>query len=496
MPKIKLIALISFLFISILFTCSFSKKVQAVTYNPKYDLNYDNQISLLDIFYLINVIFHIPKPSPNVTPTISVTKTPTPTPTATKVPTPVATPSPIASSTPLPSVTPAGDIGPINLTYRQGGIWITPDEIKQIPDSILTTTAWKNLVTWANTKMDFYTDLTYTSGGAGSYDCKSGKAMYARVIVGYKTNNQTMINEVIAELDKVDEAINKAIDVDKNTDIKWAERNIPYIAVSANIINYKPQTLKDSLNRAIRVFKFPEGTVEYESMLHQSNKPSHGRWALLSVAYLNEDFATVNKVVKAEAKGLGEPNWGGVKNDHQFELSGLGNDDNWQTLQPGGKANPLFIMPAGITYNGHGVGGLYLADQYRAANGPQWPPSFTNYTFEGMGPNIAIAWSADHLGYKDVFKWGNYAFLRSMLFQYSTHGGKAKWTAVANDAWEVAAIMTWVRRPNSGITGTPTNLMPEPGSSEWPLTITDNSSDAGRSMGFMYVTHYARLIGL
>lgn len=483
-----------FFLISLVVVVSFFPvaKVSAA-YDPKFDMNIDGQVNLNDVIYLINVILGNPNPTINVTPTASVTKTPTPTPT--KSP----TPTPVASSVPYPSITPAADIGPINnLVYRQGGIWITPDEIKQIPDSILTTSAWTNLVTYAKKPMNFTDQLRWTSGGAGS-ETDNGQALYARVIVGYKTNTQSYLDEAKAELDKIPNAIDKAIAAEgTNGDIKWAQRNIPFIAVSANILNYRPKVLTDALTKAVRVFKFPEGTVETDGMIHLPNKPAHGRWALLSVAYLTEDFATVNKVIKAQAKAMGEPNWGGVKNDHKFELTGLGEDDNWQTLQPGGKTDPIAIMPAGTIWNGHAVGGLFLADQYRNGNGPVWPPkNSTTYNWEGLGPNLTISWSADHLGYKDVFKWGNYALLRTLLWYYSTTtDGKTKWAAEGGDTWQVAGIMTFVKRPGSGITGTPTNLMPIPGSTEWPIPITDNSSESGRSMGFMYVTHYARLIGL
>ncbi|MCC6751438.1 MAG: DNRLRE domain-containing protein [Deltaproteobacteria bacterium] len=413
---------------------------------------------------------------------------PPPTPDHGVTPPPPSTDQGVSPPPPPPAST--GGIGPISLAYRQGGLWLTPAEILQIPT---TNASWSSLVTWAGSPMDIVKDLTWTAGGAGSYDCKSTRAMFARAIVGLRTSNQTMLAQLRAELDRVPEAVRQAIDVQKNDDIKWAQRNLPLIAVSANLIDYRPTALRSALHRAVRVYVFPEGvTVEQAALLHLPNKPAHGRWSLMSTAYLNEDFAAVNAVVKAHAKAMGEPTWGGAKTNHVFKLTGLGSGDNWQTLQPGGKSDPIGIMPAGVSYQGHGVGGLYLADQYRATNGPEWPPTYTNYSYEGLGPHIAVAWSADHLGFRNVFALGNYALLRALLFAYSSHDGKQSWPPSGNDVWQVAAVMTWAK-PVFGNT-LPDSLKPEPGAAvPWPLPVSA-SGDPGRSMGFMYATHYARLV--
>lgn len=386
--------------------------------------------------------------------------------------------------TSTPPVTSVG-IGPINLTYRQGGIWLTPEEIAQIPTD---NPGWESLVSWASRTPDL-NDLQCTSGGACG-ESHSGRIIFAKAIVGMRTGNQTMINDAKAGLDRADEAINQFLG--RNTDIKWGERNMPYLAVSANILNHRPPELLTAINKVIKVYVWPEGvTIANQAIKGLANKPAHGKWGTLALAYLQEDWTTVNNVVKAHAKFMGEPLWGGARNDHRLSLSGLGSEDGWQTLQPGGESDPIGIMPMGTTWNGHGVGGLYLADQYRAGNGPVWPPAYTNYTWEGFGPNISVSFAADHLGYKDVFKLGNYAVLRMVLFQYSTHDGKGRWTATGNDVWTVAAVMTWAKREFGG--SLPANLKPEPDAQiTWPIPV-DAGGDPGRSMGFMYATHYARL---
>jgi len=339
--------------------------------------------------------------------------------------------------------------------------------------------------------MNIVGDITCTSGGACTSDATTPRAILARAIVGMRTGNSTLINEAKSEIDRVDEAIYGA---KSNVDEKWPERNLGPIAVAANIINYRPLNLTTALRAVLYDWPFEGTNIKYMSTHQLPNKPSWGRWSVLTSAYIMEDWTTVNQMVQTEAKALGEPNWGGSANTVQLELTGLGNDDNWQTLQPGGKSNPLLVMPAGINYSGHGVGGLYLADQYRAANGPQWPPSYTDYTFEGRAPNIAISWAAYHLGWKDALKWGNYALLRSMLFSYSTHDGKTSWPVGGNDVWQNAALMTWVKLDPTFNSGLPSSLKPEPDAPvTWPLPVTAGG-DPGRGIGWMYATHYARLV--
>ena len=100
-------------------------------------------------------------------------------------------------------------IGPITPEYKQGGLWLTPSEIQQIPTD---NDAWRYIEDWAERSMDIVKDITWTAGGAGPSDCKTNRAMYARAIVGLRTGNQAMLNELRTELDRVEEAIDKAID--------------------------------------------------------------------------------------------------------------------------------------------------------------------------------------------------------------------------------------------------------------------------------------------
>ncbi|HSL28237.1 MAG TPA: hypothetical protein VK900_03470 [Anaerolineales bacterium] len=390
---------------------------------------------------------------------------------------------------------PAADIGPVDLAYEQGGIWLTPAEIAQIPTN---NPGWDSLVEWANKPMDIVGELPCTAGGDTreadcSGDIQTTRVMFAKAIVGMRTDDQAMIDEAKAELDRVPEAVETWTEVTPSKDRKWGERNIPLIAVTANILDYRPAELLAALNKVVREYGWEDGnTVEDQALLGMANLPSHGRWALMSVAYLDEDFETVNEVVKVQAKFWGEENWGGAPNDHRFQLSSSGSEDDWQRLQPGRKRNPVGIMPAGITWNGHGLGGLYLADQYRAEPGPVWPPSYTNYIYEGLAPNVTIAFAADHLGFESVFALGNYALLRTLLFQYSTHDGKESWPPSGNDEWIVAAVMTWAQ-PVFG-DSLPASLLPEPDAPvPWPLPVSPGGNP-GRSMGFMYATHYARLV--
>jgi hypothetical protein len=406
----------------------------------------------------------------------------------------ITSPSPLAGKyvalenlTPFtPEPEPIG-IGPISLSYKQGGIWLTPAEIAQIPTD---NASWVDLVNWSKKSMNIVNDITWTSGGAGSGDAQTPRAILARAIVGLRTNNPALINQAKAELDRVEQAINAAAN---NDDEKWAERNIAPIAVAANILDYRPTSLKNSLRKTMYETLFNGGgtTIQEAAMRGLTNKASWGRWSYMTVAYLIEDFAAVQACVKAHAKAMGEKNWGAQVNDHKFKLTGLGADDNWQTLQPGGKLDPIAVMPAETFYQDHGVGGLWLGDQYRAANGPQWPPAFTDYIWEGMSSYHAVMWAAHHLGYKGVFALGDYAMLRAHIFARSNHDGKSSWVPSGNDTWHTASLMAWAKPLFPTL---PSELKPEPGVSiTWPLAASAGGNP-GRGIGWLYATHYARLI--
>lgn len=467
------------------------------------DFNSNGIVDLFDINMVISRLYNkvtpsptsssSPAPAPIVTPSPSPTPTKSPSPTPTKSPSPTPTVPPI---TPTPSANPTAPpyngagIGPISLSYKQGGLWLTPEEIANIP---MDNASWDSLVTWSKKSGDPVGNIYCTSGGACA-DTQATRAMYAKAIVGMRTNNQAMISELKSNLDRVETAVNDAIDVKGNLDAKWGSRNIGLIATSANIINYRPASLTRALRRVVYDQRFDGslGATQIKDigMRYLSNIPSNARWAYLSTAYLLEDWNSVNAIIKAQAKAMGEKQWAGQTNNHIFSLSGSQASDGWKEFQPNGLSDPYAVMPVGINYNDHGIGGLYLADQWRAVPGPQWPPSFTDYIYEGMGSNNTISWAAHHLGYKNVFSLGNYALLRALIFAYSSHDGKSAWPTSGNDIWQNAAIMTWAK---DAFPSLPSDLKPEPNAPvPWPLPVSAGGGP-GRSMGFMYATHYARL---
>ncbi len=77
MYRLKIRLEVYFIIFNLFISLLIPTKISAATYNPKYDLNFDNQINLLDVIFLINVIFDIPNPSPNSTPTPKPSPKPT-----------------------------------------------------------------------------------------------------------------------------------------------------------------------------------------------------------------------------------------------------------------------------------------------------------------------------------------------------------------------------------------------------------------------------------
>lgn len=366
----------------------------------------------------------------------------------------------------------------------------------------------------ARASMNIVADIGCTAGG-GCTGEQTPLRMYARAVVGmrYKglqdpilqAEGDKMIAELKTELDKVKPAVDATLTKpdDIAYDSKWAQRNLGPIAAAANIINYRPQALKDALRYTLYERKFDtklQYTIRDSSLKWLTNRPSWGRWAVLSTAYLLEDWNTVNAIVKSEAKMLGETQWGGQPNDAFIEYTGGGASEEWHKL-PAAGGKVLLVMPTGaaFTYNGqtHGIGGLYIADMWRSNPTVVWPPKVTsdsNYLWEGMAGNVVVSWAAHHLGYKDVFKWGDYALLRAALFNYSNYDGKTSLPTsdpLVNDQWQDAAFMTWAKSEIGPVL--PDRLKPAPNANvPWPLPVTQNDNE-GRGIGWMYATHYARL---
>ncbi|MFO0703691.1 MAG: dockerin type I repeat-containing protein [Patescibacteria group bacterium] len=480
------------------------------------DFNLNGIVDLFDINAVIANIY-AKQNTTNPTPTtIAGNPTSTPrSPTATTRPTsgvtsvpPTSTPIPPsgASPTTAPPNTGNNQIGDLQLHYQKGGIWLTDDEIRAIPTN---NDGWTAMVNRARDPMNIVSDLPCTAGG-GCADARSPINMLARAIVGTKfqldgnPEGGKMITELKNELDKMQTAIDATLtrSGDIPQDEKWAERNIGPIATAANIIDYRTDALKKALRGVIYERKFDGNayTIQFAGLHWLPNKPSWGRWSTLATAYLLEDWDTVNAAVKAEAKMLGEPLWNGRPNDAPIEYMGDGKSvDKWHTLEPvGGRV--LLIMPAGATYDYGGktryIGGLYIGDTWRSAPSTTWPPAKTtdsNYIWEGAASNNTIVWAAHHLGYKDAFKWGDYAMLRTAIFNYSTHDGKPAITAESTgDQWQNAAIMAWATSEIGPVL--PDRLKPDPTyPAVWPLPVKANT-EPGRGMGFMYATHYARLV--
>jgi hypothetical protein len=130
-------------------------------------------------------VTNAPSATPTTKPNTTVTKSPSSTPTTKPSTTVTKTPTttvPSATPTKVPGVSPtitpiagSNEIGPVALSYKQGGIWLTPEEIAQIPEN---NTSWTNLVDWSNKPMNIVSDLPCTAGGTCGHDT-TPKAMLA-----------------------------------------------------------------------------------------------------------------------------------------------------------------------------------------------------------------------------------------------------------------------------------------------------------------------------
>jgi hypothetical protein len=106
-----------------------------------------------------------------------------------------------------------------------------------------------------------------------------------------------------------------------------------------------------------------------------------------------------------------------------------GDDLTWQ-CDP---AKPVGINPAGCTKNGVSIDGV-IPDDMRRGGSFRWPPSVTEYPWEGLQGALLQAELLRVAGY-DTWNWENRALLRAVRFLYN----RAKWPANDDDEWQ-----TWL----------------------------------------------------
>ncbi|NUQ65989.1 MAG: phytase, partial [Pirellulales bacterium] len=317
-----------------------------------------------------------------------------------------------------------------------GGIWITPEEIMDLPAS---GAEWDSVVSWAQRD----TSLPNLSDQEDDTD----QAVLAKALVGTRLGDAGMLNEVRA-------AVMAAIETENGGRTLALARNLGAYVVAADLAGLSAPD--DAVFRA-----WLEG-VRYEAMsdgrnlieTHDTvpnNWGNHAGFARSAADLYLGDRTDLALSIRTFIRWLGEDTWYDV--GHQWE-----HVDWWQ----GDADVPVGINKAGATKDGYNIDGALPEELHRGGDF-QWPPVPTNYAWGGLQGAAAHAEILHRAGYP-AWQWGDAAIRRAVVWLYDVAG----WPAYDyGDEWTVHLV--------NARTGTRYALQP--------------TANPGKNMGFTQWTH-------
>lgn len=322
----------------------------------------------------------------SVTPTLIVT----PQPTHTITPTP---------SGPIPTIPPIGEVS---------GIWISTEEIMQLPTA---GSGWDKVLTAANSSW----------GSACLYDnnCTHDVNTLAGAFVAVRTNDSAMRAKTITGLQSaMGSSLSRALEL---------SRGLQTYIIAADIIGYHEPNFEAWIRQMLTVnVDGHSGTGVQGTAYNASNNwGGHARASVAAGALYLHDTSMLNKLLTAQKAFIGLPAPG---NTMVYE------NTNWHA-DPNNKAG---VNRKGAVREGVSISGVLPEDWRRSAE-YKWPPSVSGYMWEGMQGYVVTSVILHRAGMLS-FAAGDNAVMRAMDILY--HNGES----VVNQSWTNPAIGddTWI----------------------------------------------------
>lgn len=339
---------------------------------------------------------------PTVAPTATSTSTPVPTSTSTATATavpPTATTVP-ATSTPVP----AGS-----------GIWISRDEILALPTS---GAGWTELIAAADK-----TDIG--SPSLTNQDSDHSTYTMAQALVCARTGIQSYCQRVVTTLNALATG-----NYESGTRALALGRELIGYILSADIVDLK--TINPSVDglfrtkiRSLLTFPTKDGP---DSLISCDERRANNWGGHCGASRIAADLYLGDRVDLDKAANVLR----GWMGDRSAYAGFVYDQPYWQDWQPD-PSKPVGILPPGAQLIGRDFGGAE-PEEMRRAGVPQWPPSKTDYAWEGLQGRLASTWMLHRAGY-DVANVMQKAMLRAVQFLYSIG-----WPAVGDDQWQIPLI--------------------------------------------------------
>ncbi len=336
------------------------------------------------------------------------------------------------------------------------GIWISRDEIMQLPTS---GNAWNDLLAVANTSLP---EITWRSGSPARNG--GNVIMLAKAYVYARTGTSSYRDDVVAGLDE----LYASWVADGENDSLGLARTLKTYCVAAELVgltgtsasNFETMLI-DILDGNYRYGGPQTQTVTTKARERPNNHGGHAMASRLAAAIYLTD------------RGIDRQS--DIDETVNIFKGYVGDRSAWSDQTPGGfiygdlswqadPANPVGINPVGATISGENVNGVQPDDQ-RRAGGFSWPPPTTGYQWEGLQGLHETAEIIFRLGtYGNPWLYSDSALRRAVEW----NGGPGGFPAEGDDRY----------------------LMPlhdkRYGTSYWNGT---NSIQSGKGMGFTDWTH-------
>lgn len=293
----------------------------------------------------------------------------------------------------------------------ESGLWISPDRIATLPTS---GPAWDELLAVANSDAG--------SPQLRDKDDDTNVKILAKALVYARIGG-------VEYRDKVVRAIKK-VTLDNTEDggnTLALGRELAAYIIAADIINLAEidpdlnqqfkEKLRELLTKVIKGWGSPNKTLVETHEQRANNWGTHAGASRAAIAVYLGDTAELERTAHVFKGWLGDRD---AYSDFDY-----GNDLSWQ-CDPD---NPVGINPVGCEKEGHSIDGA-LPEEMRRGDEFQWPPTETNYTWEGLQGAIVLAEILHRAGYP-AWEWQDQALLRAGKFLE-----RIGWYAVNDDEWQ------------------------------------------------------------
>jgi hypothetical protein len=300
----------------------------------------------------------------------------------------------------------------INKERAQKGIWVTSEELANLPAS---GPAWQKLKAKADVNPG-NPDLSDRSESVNTN-------VLAKALVYARTGESKFRNEVRSALQVITTGSMS------NQDALALARNLAAYVIAADLIElpaFDPALDAQFRAKLVELFNM---NVDGDTLrnIHERRANNWGTNAGASraaIAVYLGDRAELERTAQVFKGFLGDRgSYAGFNFDD--DLSDL----SWQ-CDP---LNPVPVNPAGCSKNGLDIGGA-LPDEMRRGGPFQWPPLETNYPWGGLQGAVVQAHILHRAGYP-AWQWEDNALLRAVQFLYDIG-----WPAEGDDDWQIWLI--------------------------------------------------------